>query len=88
MVVTPAEELFDFESEPELIDRFESVVTDGRPIENASIGLRLADGTLPCRVGAWRAQHNEDESPYVVVAATDVSKYRGAGRIHQYADLE
>ncbi|MGI9288865.1 MAG: sigma-54 interaction domain-containing protein [Pseudomonadales bacterium] len=74
----PAAELFDFDSEPELIDRFRAVARDGIPIENAAVGLRLTDGILPSRFGAWRAQAIVDEHPYVLVAATDVSKYRDA----------
>lgn len=76
--VIPAPELFDFGSAPELIERFKAVAKDGKPIVNAAVGLLMADGTLPCRFGAWRAQHSDNAQPCVVVAATDVSKYRDA----------
>lgn len=71
-------ELFDFNSEPDLADRFAAVISEGEQIVNAAIGLKLSEGTLPCRVGAWRAQHRNDDQPCVVVAATDVSLYRDA----------
>lgn len=74
----PAAELFDFDGAPGLLERFRAVVEDGRPIANVALGLLLADGTLPCRIGAWRAQPAADQPPCVVVAATDVSKYRNA----------
>lgn len=76
MSAIPAAALFDFTSAPDLLERFESVVRDGAAIADTPIGLHLAEGILPCRFGAWRAQPTEDEPPYVVVAATDVSKFK------------
>ena len=73
-----AAELFDFDTEPELAERFAAVISDGEPIVNAAIGVRLSAGTLPCRVGAWRARYHGDGQPCVVVTATDVSLYRDA----------
>ncbi len=70
--------LFDFDTAPELVERFEAVVRDGTPIVNTALGMRMSDGTLPCRFGAWRAQSADGEAPYVVVAATDVSKFHDA----------
>jgi formate hydrogenlyase transcriptional activator len=74
----PAAELFDFDSAVGLIDQFKAVARDGKPVVDAAVGLLMADGVLPCRFGAWRAQRNNDERPLIVVAATDVSTYREA----------
>lgn len=74
----PASELFDFDSEPKLLERFKGLICDGERIVNAAVGLKMSDGTLPCRFGAWRAQPKDGQDPFVVVAATDVSKYRDA----------
>ena len=74
----PASELFDFDVAPDLVDQFKAVARDGTTIVNTAVGLRLAEGILPCRFGAWRARQHEDEQPCIVVAATDVSKYRDA----------
>jgi PAS domain S-box-containing protein len=74
----PAAELFDFDNAPQLIDQFRAVARDGNPIVDAAAGLLMADGVLPCRFGAWRAQRSNDERPLIVVAATDVSTYREA----------
>ncbi len=73
-----AKELFDFDSNPDLVDQFNAVARDGIPIVNAAVGLRMAEGILSCRFGAWRAQPVDAEHPCIVVAATDVSKYRDA----------
>ncbi len=71
----PAAELFDFDSDPELVDRIKAVARDGIPIVNAAAGVQMADRTLPSRLSAWRAKPIDDEHSYVVVAATDVHKY-------------
>lgn len=72
----PAAELFDFESAPELIEQFKTVARDGVPIVDAPAGLLMADGILPCRFGAWRAQDINHKHPCIMVAATDVSTYQ------------
>ena len=77
-VEIPAAELFDFDSAPELIDQFKVVASDGSPIVDTAVGLLMADGILPCRLGAWRARHIEDRHASIVVAATDVSTYQEA----------
>lgn len=74
----PAADIFDFDSEPDLADRFTAVMTAGKPLVDAAVGLKLSAGTLPCRVDAWRAQRRDDEQPCVVVAATDVSLFQDA----------
>jgi formate hydrogenlyase transcriptional activator len=71
----PAAELFDFDNAPQLIEQFKSVVNGGKPIVDTAVGLLMADGILPCRFGAWRAQKSEDDQPCIIVAATDVSTY-------------
>jgi len=73
-----AAELFDFGADPGLKDRFKAVISDGIPIVNAAVGLLLADGILPSRLSAWRANNVNDEHPCVLVAASDVSKYQTA----------
>ncbi|MGI9206305.1 MAG: sigma 54-interacting transcriptional regulator [Woeseiaceae bacterium] len=73
-----AKDLFDFDSDPELSERFSAVISKGEPIVNAAIGLKLSAGILPCRIGAWRARQHDDDQPCVVVTATDVSLYRDA----------
>lgn len=79
----PATELFDFENEAGLIDRFKAVLSNDIPIVNTPVGLFLSDGILPSRVGAWRVQH-DNKPPFIMLAATDVSKYHSAiGEIDQ-----
>ena len=46
----------------------------------------MADGILPCRFGAWRAQHADDREASIVVAATDVSSYQD--KVTELDDLE
>ncbi len=74
----PAQELFDFDSEPDLLEQFKALARDGEPIVNAAVGLLMSDGVLSGQIGAWRAQHDEDDHPCIVVAATDVSIFRDA----------
>ena len=74
----PAAELFDFDSDPELLAKFKHVIRDGVPIANAAVGLILSAGILPCRFGAWRAQPENNGQSFLVIAATDVSKYHDA----------
>ena len=77
-LLIPASELFDFDSDPELIDQLNAVARDGMAMADAAVGLHLADEILPCRMDAWRVQQEGTENPCIVVAATDVSKYRDA----------
>lgn len=80
----PATELFNFENEAGLIDRFHAVLNNNIPIVNTPVGLFMADGILPSRFGAWRVQNSPSDPAYIIVAATDVSKYRSAiGEISQ-----
>ena len=74
----PAAELFDFDNEPDLLEQFHILAQQGTPIVNHAVGLFMHDGTLSARFGAWRALQDADSSPCIVVAATDVSKYKGA----------
>ena len=71
----PAAEIFDFDSAPELIEQFKSVMNEGKPIVDTAVGLLMADGILPCRIGAWRAQRDDDEGASIIVTATVVSAY-------------
>ncbi|MGI9317974.1 MAG: sigma-54 interaction domain-containing protein [bacterium] len=73
-----AAQLFDFDSQPELVTQFKAVVQKGIPIENVSIDLLMSDGIVPGRLCAWRAYANNDKHPFIMVAASDVSKYRDA----------
>lgn len=82
----PASELFDFESAPELVEQFKSVARDGVTIVDTPVGLLMADETLPCRFGAWRAQRVNDDSPCILVAATDVSAYHD--KVDQMDELQ
>ena len=78
MVNIPASELFDLESEPELLGKFHGLVRDGDPIVNTAVGLKVSEGIMPCRLGAWLAQSEDDDQSWVMVSATDVSKYHNA----------
>lgn len=81
-----AASLFDFDAEPNLVEQFKVVVRDGIPIVDAAVGLQMAGEVLSCRIGAWRAQPAEGSGPCVIVAATDVSKYRDA--MAELSDLQ
>ena len=77
-VSIPATELFDFNSEPQLLAQFEALGRDGVPITNIAVGLLFADRVLPARIGAWRAIPAGEKEACIVVAATDVSMYEDA----------
>lgn len=70
-----AVELFDFENNPAALDQFKAVITGGSPMVDASVGLLMADGTRKTRLSAWRVQHADDETPCVMVVATDISEF-------------
>jgi len=70
-----AAELFDFENYPAVLDQFNAVINDGSPMVDASVGLLMVDGTLKARLSAWRVQHADDETPCVMVVATDISEF-------------
>ena len=72
----PAAELFDVASAPEIIEKLKVLVNDGIPIVDTPVGLVMQDGVLACRFGAWRTQPVDDEPPFIVMAATDVSSYK------------
>ncbi|MBT4521423.1 MAG: sigma 54-interacting transcriptional regulator [Halieaceae bacterium] len=74
----PASEIFDFENEPGLEDKFRTLAREGAPITNQPVGLFLNEGLLAARFGAWRARRAEGDPPCIVGAATDVSKFKGA----------
>ncbi len=86
MTSIPATELFDIESEPVLLESFSSLLSDGVAIVNIAVGVNMSDGILACRLSAWRVQAADDDHPCVVVAATDVSKYRDA--IQELSELQ
>ena len=74
----PAAAIFDFNSAPGLQDQFSRLAAGGQPIVNTAVGLLMADGTLPARISAWLARPSENEASVIMVAATDVSKFRDA----------
>lgn len=73
-----AADLFATAANPALMAQLNDVASDGTTVVNAAVGLKLADGILPGRLGAWRAQASLNDEPCVVVSVTDVSKYDDA----------
>jgi len=78
-----AEALFDVEDDPKLLGRLAAVLRDGTSLQNEAARMRVSDGTVPCRLSAWRPTRSE---PLIAVAATDVSDYADA--VAQLAQLE
>ncbi len=78
----PAAEIFDFANNPEVLDQFNTLISDGSPITNARVGLLVADGTIKVRLSAWQIKDAESDQPGVIVIATDVSDFD-----HAYEEL-
>lgn len=78
MTAIPAAELFDFDAGPGLPGQFSAVVHDGVGMKDVAASLRLSKGLLPCRLGAWRINDDDDDHSCVIVSATDLSQYRDA----------
>ncbi|MFK8048346.1 MAG: sigma-54 interaction domain-containing protein [Halioglobus sp.] len=76
--VIPASALFDLDNESELYGKFTELAQQGTSIVNHAAGLFMEEGVLPARFGAWRAQRVKGDPPCIIVAATDVSKFKGA----------
>lgn len=74
-VEIPPAELFDFENNPAMIDQFNSVINGGSPMVDVAVGLLTAGGILKARLSAWRVQDFDNETPLVIVAATDISEF-------------
>jgi len=73
-----AEDLFDFRANPAVKQQLKMLVENGETIANMPVELKLAEGILPARFGAWRVAPEESDDYQIVIAATDVSKYREA----------
>ncbi|MBV1879108.1 MAG: sigma 54-interacting transcriptional regulator [Pseudomonadales bacterium] len=84
--VIAAEALFDFATVPVLEAQFRALAADGLPITDQPVGIFLANGLLPVRMGAWLARSSEQQAPVIMVAGTDVSKFRTA--VAEIAELQ
>ena len=74
----PVAELFDFEENPALLDQLDAVINQGSSMVDVPVSLLVANGALRVRVSAWRIQHDDNDQPFVLVAATDVSEFERA----------
>jgi len=76
--VIPARQLFDSSNDPDLLERLATVIDQGEPLTDVAVGLRMGTDVLPARISAWRAQSASDDFPWLVVSASDVSRYQDA----------